>query len=57
MSQFNVIKNDSNPDQVYFDVTVTNFQSTTTQPPVFYYNEQRTMPFVSVPEDYFISGR
>jgi hypothetical protein len=55
MSQFNVIKNDSNPDQVYFDVTVTNFQSTTTQPPVFYYNEQRTMPFVSVPEDYYLS--
>ena len=55
MSQFNVVKNDSNPDQVYFDVTVTNFQSTTTNPPVFYYNEQRTMPFVSVPEDYYLS--
>lgn len=55
MSQFNVIKNDTNPDQVYYDVTVTNFQSTTTQPPVFYYNEQRDMPFVSVPEDYYLS--
>lgn len=55
MSQFNVIKNDTNPDQVYYDVTVTNFQSTTTQPPVFYYNEQRDMPFVSVPEDYYMS--
>jgi hypothetical protein len=55
MSQFNVIKNDTNPDQVYYDVTVTNFQSTTTQPPIFYYNEQRTMPFVSVPEDYYLS--
>ncbi len=55
MSQFNVIKNDTNPDQVYYDVTVTNFQSTTTQPPVFYYNEQRDMPFISVPEDYYMS--
>lgn len=55
MSQFNVVKNDSNPDQIYYDVTVTNFQSTTTNPPVFYYNEQRTMPFVSVPEDYYLS--
>jgi len=55
MSQFNVIKNDSNPDQIYYDVTVTNFQSTFTTPPVFYYNEQRTMPFVSVPEDYYLS--
>lgn len=55
MSQFNVIKNDSNPDQIYYDVTVTNFQSTTTDPPVFYYNEQRTMPFIGVPEDYYLS--
>jgi len=55
MSQFNVIKNDTNPDQVYYDVTVTNFQSTTTQPPVFYYNEQRDMPFITVPEDYYLS--
>jgi len=55
MSQFNVVKNASNPDQVYFDVTVSNFQSTTTVPPIFYYNEQRTLPFISVPEDYYLS--
>jgi hypothetical protein len=55
MSQFNVVKNSTNPDQVYFDVTVTNFESTTTFPPVFYYNESRTMPFIENPEDYFLS--
>ena len=55
MSQFNVVKNSVSPDQIYYDVTVTNFQSTTTQPPVFYYNEQRTLPFISNPEEYYLS--
>jgi hypothetical protein len=55
MSQLNIVKNASSPDQIYFDVTITNFQSTTTIPPLFYYNEQRTMPFVSCPEDYYLS--
>jgi len=55
MSQFNVQKNSTNPDQVYFDLTVTNFESTTTVPPVFYFNESRTMPFIENPEDYFLS--
>jgi hypothetical protein len=55
MSHFKFVKNDSNPDQIYYYVTVTNFQSTNTNPPVFYYNEQRTLPFISVPEDYYLS--
>lgn len=55
MSQLNVVKNQSSADQIYFDVTITNFQSTTTIPPLFYYNEQRTMPFVACPEDYYLS--
>jgi hypothetical protein len=55
MSQFNLQKNATNPDQIYFDLTVTNFQSTTVAPQKFYYNEQRTLPFVSVPEDYYLS--
>lgn len=55
MSQLNVVKNSSSADQIYFDVTITNFQSTTTIPPLFYYNEQRTMPFVACPEDYYLS--
>ena len=55
MSQLNPIKNDASPDQVYFDITVSNFQSTTTTPPVFFFNEQRTMPFINNPEEYYLS--
>lgn len=55
MSQLNVVKNAVSADQIYFDVTVTNTQSTTTVPPIFYYNEGRTIPFVMNPEDYYLS--
>jgi hypothetical protein len=55
MSQLNVVKNAVSADQIYFDVTVTNTQSTITVPPIFYYNEARTIPFVSNPEDYYLS--
>lgn len=55
MSQLNVVKNAVSPDQIYYDVTVTNFASTTTVPPILYYNEQRVMPFISCPEDYYLT--
>lgn len=55
MSQLNAVKRDYSPDQVYYDVTVTNFQSSNTAPPVFYYNESRTIPFINCPEDYYLS--
>ena len=55
MSQFNLVKNSVSADQIYFDLTVTNFQNTTTKPQTFYYNEQRTLPFINVPEDYYMS--
>lgn len=55
MSQFDVVRRSVTADQIYFDLTVTNFQSTTTVPPIFYYNEQRTLPFVNCPEDYYLS--
>jgi hypothetical protein len=55
MSQFNLQRNAVSADQIYFDLTVTNFQNTNTKPQPFYYNEQRTLPFVSVPEDYYMS--
>ena len=55
MSQLNPVLNDASPDQVYFDITVSNFQSTTTVPPVFAFNEQRTMPFIRNPEEYYLS--
>jgi hypothetical protein len=55
MSQLNQVKRDNSPDQVYYDVTITNFQSQNTLPPVFYYNEARTIPFINCPEDYYLS--
>jgi hypothetical protein len=55
MSQLNHIKRENSPDQVYYDVTISNFQSQNTIPPVFYYNESRTVPFVNCPEDYYLS--
>ena len=55
MSQLNVVRNAASPDQIYFDVTVTNFQSTSQAPQPFYYNESRTMPFVHNPEEYYLS--
>jgi len=55
MSQLNQVKRDNSPDQVYYDLTITNFQSQNTLPPVFYYNEARTIPFINCPEDYYLS--
>jgi len=55
MSQLNPFKNAASPDQIYFDITVSNLQSTTTKPPVFYFNEQRSSPFIMNPEDYYLS--
>jgi len=55
MSQFDVVRRSVTADQIYFDVTVSNFKSTTTIPPIFYYNDQRTMPFINCPEDYYLS--
>jgi len=55
MSQFNTRKNEVQADQIYYDVTVSNFQSTTNAPLPFYYNESRTIPFINKPEDYNLS--
>jgi hypothetical protein len=55
MSQFNIRKNDANADNIYYDLTITNFQSTVTQPPVFYYNDNRTTAYLDKPEDYEMS--
>tara|TARA_R110001632_G_scaffold154191_2_gene272284 strand:- start:9404 stop:10681 length:1278 start_codon:yes stop_codon:yes gene_type:complete len=55
MSQLNPTLNAAQADQLYFDITVSNFKSTTVKPPEFYFNEQRTMPFVSNPQDYYLS--
>ena len=55
MSQLNTVKNKTNADQIYYDVLVSNFQSTTTTPAVFQFNESRTTPYLLVPEDYNLS--
>jgi hypothetical protein len=55
MSQFDVVRRSVTADQVYFDVTVSNFKSSNTIPPIFYYNDARTMPFINCPEDYYLS--
>lgn len=55
MSQLNQRQNDATPDYVYYDVVVSNIQSTTVPPANFYYNDQRTMPYVKVPELYTLT--
>jgi len=55
MSQFNALRSATNPDQIYFDVTATNFSDFTTPPPKFYYNERREAPFIEKPEDYYLT--
>jgi hypothetical protein len=55
MSRFNELRNSVEPDQIYFDINVTNFQSTTTKPSSFTYNESRTIPYVNNPEQYYLS--
>jgi hypothetical protein len=41
MTQLTPRQNDASPGQVYFDLTASNFQSTTSSPPVFEFNEAR----------------
>lgn len=55
MSQLNLSKNDVNPSKIYYDIQVTNIESSTTQPPILYFNESRNIPFINVPEDYYLS--
>lgn len=55
MSQLNIKKNDIAPDNIYFDLTSTNFQSSTIAPTPFYFNEQRSNPIIMNPEDYMMS--
>jgi hypothetical protein len=55
MSQLDTIKNSIAAEQIYFDITVSNFQSNTVAPQAFNFNESRTIPFVACPQDYFLS--
>ena len=55
MSQLDPMKNKTAPDQIYFDVTSSNFQSKTKEPLPFAFNDARTIPFVLNPGDYNLS--
>lgn len=43
------------PSKLYYDVVITNINSKDTVPPILYFNENRSTPFVSCPEDYYLS--
>lgn len=43
------------PDKVYYDITISNLQNTTTAPPTIYFNETRNSPFILDPESYYLS--
>ena len=55
MSQLNTVLNDTQSDQIYYDITVSNFQSNAVAPQPFTFNETRTTPFVMCPQDYYLS--
>lgn len=55
MSQLNQAQNDALSDYIYYDVVVTNLESTTVTPRVFQYNDTRTTPFLMNPELYCMS--
>ena len=43
------------PDKNYYDITISNLDSGTTIPPILYFNESRSQPFIDKPEDYYLS--
>lgn len=45
----------SKAELIYFDVTVSNLNNTNTQPPILYFNENRSIPFINNPEEYKMS--
>jgi hypothetical protein len=55
MSQLNERINKSKADFIYYDVAVSNLQNSDTKPQVFSYQDTRTTPFISVPEEYTLS--
>lgn len=47
--------NDSIPERLYFDITMSNIASTNTIPPLIYFQEERNMPFIISPQEYYMS--
>jgi hypothetical protein len=42
-------------DKIYYDILISNLDTSTTIPPPLYFNEARTIPFLDNPEDYYLS--
>lgn len=55
MSQLNNRVNNSNANQIYYDVVVSNLQSSSVTPQPFSFVDTRTVPFLKVPEEYTMS--
>ena len=55
MSQLNTKINESKSSHIYYDVAVSNLQSSTSAPQTFSFNDTRTIPFISNPEEYTMS--
>lgn len=55
MSQLNQKMNNQSAENIYYDLTVSNFQSSEQNPQPFYFNESRTIPYIYNPQDYFMS--
>jgi len=55
MSQLNQYKNQSTSDKIYYDIQITNVESTSVTPPAVFFNESRNIPYLMCPEDYYMS--
>jgi len=56
MSQLNKNKNHiANADKIYYDINIANTISSTQALPFIYFNETRSIPYLNVPEDYYLS--
>jgi hypothetical protein len=55
MAQYSSQTTAPTPDNIYFDVTATNFGDFGADPPTFQYNEKRAIPYLQCPEDYYLS--
>lgn len=55
MSQFTQIQKAHNPDHIYYDLTIRNFQSTTREIQQLKFNESRSIPFVPNASEYVLS--
>lgn len=42
-------------EKLYYDITITNLQTSTVPPPIATFNENRAIPFVYNPQDYYFS--